>query len=216
MFLLYNVCQHGKFWKSDVHSINTRDKHDLHVTCNFTSYQKGVYYAGTKLCNALPVNIKMLNFYMKYIWCWQYKLNDNEGVNDMFNSFLNNYIRIFNSSFPLQTVMTKKNLVKNKWITKGTKISCSTKRKLYLSCRQHPNEETKRHYQLYSKILAYVIREAKKTYYNKTILKSNNKSKTTWNIIKEISGHKHQKNWCARHKDRTQTRHRSKRNCMYL
>jgi hypothetical protein len=24
-------------------------------------------------------------------------------------------------------------------------------------------------------------------------LKSNNKSKTTWNIIKEISGHKHQK-----------------------
>jgi glucose-6-phosphate 1-dehydrogenase len=83
--------------------------------------------------------------------------------------------------------MTKKNLIKNKRITKGIKISCSTKRKLYLSCRQHPKEEIKRHYQLYSKILANVIREAKKN------LKSNNKSKTTWNIIKEISGHKHQK-----------------------
>jgi hypothetical protein len=41
--------------------------------------------------------------------------------------------------------------------------------------------------------LANIIKEAKKTYYNKKILKSNNKSKTTWNIIKEISGHNHQK-----------------------
>jgi hypothetical protein len=72
------------------------------------------------------------------------------------------------------------------------KISCSTKRKLYLTCRQHPNKETKRHYQLYSKILANVIREAKKSYYNKKILKSTNKSKTTWNLIKQISGHKQQ------------------------
>jgi hypothetical protein len=34
--------------------------------------------------------------------------NNNEDINDMFNSFLNNYIMIFNSSFPLQTVMTRK------------------------------------------------------------------------------------------------------------
>ena len=43
---------------------NTRyqyDTHGVHVTSN-VNYQKGVYYAGTKLCNALPVNIKMLNF----------------------------------------------------------------------------------------------------------------------------------------------------------
>ena len=118
--------------------------------------------------------------------------NNNEDVNNMFNSFLNNYIRIFNSSFPLQTIMTKNKSTKNKWITKGIKNSCNTKRELciYLTCRQHPNEETKRHYQLYSKMLANVIREAKRTYYDKKIMKSNNKA--TWNIIKEISGHKHQ------------------------
>jgi hypothetical protein len=120
--------------------------------------------------------------------------NNNKDINDMFNSFFNNYITIFNSSFPLQTVMTKKNLIKNKWITNGIKIFCNTKRKLYLIYRQRHNEEIKRHYQLYSKILANVLREAKKVYYNKKFLKSNNKSKTTWNIIKEISGHEHQKN----------------------
>jgi hypothetical protein len=120
--------------------------------------------------------------------------NKNEDVNDMFNSFLNNYIRLFNSSFPLQTGMSKKNFIKHKWIIEGIKISCSTKRNLYIFCRLHPNEETKRHYQLKKKILANVIKKKKKkTYYNKKILKSNNKSKTTWNIIKEISGHKQQK-----------------------
>ena len=36
-------------------------------------------------------------------------------------------------------------------------------------------------------------REAEKTYYNKKILESNNKCKTTWGIINEISGHQHPK-----------------------
>jgi hypothetical protein len=82
----------------------------------------------------------------------------------MFNSLLNDYLRIFNSCFPLQTVTTKKNFIKNKWITKGIKISCSNKRKLYLSYRQNPNEETKTRYWLYSKILTNVVKEAKKIY----------------------------------------------------
>jgi hypothetical protein len=55
-----------KFEKSEIHSVNTRDTHDLHAPGNkVTSYQNGLYFAGTKLCNALPVNIKMLNFDMK-------------------------------------------------------------------------------------------------------------------------------------------------------
>jgi hypothetical protein len=87
---------------------------------------------------------------------------NNEDVNDMFNSFLNDYLRIFNSSFPLQTVMIRKNSTNNKRITKGIKISRNNKRKLYLACRHHNNEEIKRYYQLYSNILANVIREAKK------------------------------------------------------
>jgi len=91
-------------------------------------------------------------------WDMVFYKNNNEDVNDMFNSFLNNYIMIFNSSFPLQTLMTKKNLIKSKWITKGIKISCSTKRKLYLTCRQHPNKETKQYYIiLYYIILYYTI-----------------------------------------------------------
>jgi hypothetical protein len=51
---------------SDIHSINTRHKHDLHQPCaNLTSYQNGAYYAGFKLFNTLPDSIKSLNHDVK-------------------------------------------------------------------------------------------------------------------------------------------------------
>ena len=39
-----------------------------------------------------------------------------------------------------------------------------------------------------------IIKEAKRTTYNKRILKSNNKFKTTWSIINEMSGKQHSAN----------------------
>jgi CRISPR/Cas system-associated protein Cas5 (RAMP superfamily) len=51
--------------------------------------------------------------------------------------------------------------------------------------------DLKQFYKAYCKILANVIKEAKKMAYNKRILKSNNKSKTTWNIINELLGKQH-------------------------
>jgi hypothetical protein len=43
---------------SDIHSINTRHKHDLHMlNANLTTYQKGAYYAGIKLFNTFPASI---------------------------------------------------------------------------------------------------------------------------------------------------------------
>jgi hypothetical protein len=47
---------------------------------------------------------------------------------------------------------------KEERITKGIKISCNNKRKLYLSYGQNPNEETKRCYWLYNKILSNVVK----------------------------------------------------------
>ena len=42
-----------------IHNIDTRCKLDLHVpSVNLTKVQKGVYYSGTILFNALPIHIK--------------------------------------------------------------------------------------------------------------------------------------------------------------
>jgi hypothetical protein len=42
-------------------------------------------------------------------------------------------------------------------------------------------------------MLAKVIKEAKKVYYDSVILKSNNKIKTPWSIIKKETGYKNHK-----------------------
>jgi len=41
---------------------------------------------------------------------------------------------------------------------------------------------------MYCKILVKVIKEAKRITYGKRILKSNNESKSTWNVISELLG----------------------------
>jgi hypothetical protein len=50
----------------EIHSINTRQKHNLHMpNAGPTSYQKCVYYAGIKLSSALQSNITILNHDIK-------------------------------------------------------------------------------------------------------------------------------------------------------
>ena len=49
-----------------VHNIDTRQKSDLHVpTAKLTKVQKGVYYTGIALYNALPVHTKEITHNIK-------------------------------------------------------------------------------------------------------------------------------------------------------
>ena len=57
---------------------------------------------------------------------WDNVLSEND-VNTSFNNFLNTYLKLFNSCFPLKKVQCNPN---NKaWLTQGIKISCLHKRK---------------------------------------------------------------------------------------
>src|SRR5215471_3511129 len=80
-------------------------------------------------------------------------------------------------------------------MTLGIRTSCKHKRLLYLYTRSSNDTSLKRHYKQYCKILANVIKEAKKYTYNNQINKSTNKIKTNRNIIKkETNRHKRLKN----------------------
>ena len=93
----------------------------------------------------------------------------------MFNSFSNTYLSIFYSRFPLKEVINRHNN-NNNWITLGIKTPCRHMRELYLACRNNNNDrELKRHYQVYCKILATVIKEAKRKCYENIIQISSNK-----------------------------------------
>jgi exonuclease III len=115
-------------------------------------------------------------------WTNIFSNNDSMDVDTLFNMFLNNYLRIFYTSFPLKKVSERGN--KNHWITLGIRISCEHKKHLYLSSKDSNDTELKRHYKQYCKILASVIKEAKRSAYNNQVINSANKMKSTWNIVK--------------------------------
>jgi len=111
-----------------------------------------------------------------------------ENVNIIYNNFVNTYLRILYASFPFVRL---RNLQNSKpWLTKGIKISCLNKRRIYLNYRNNTNPNFKKHYKRYCQILSRVIRAAKRLHYSKLILQSANKQKTTWNIIKTLTSNK--------------------------
>jgi hypothetical protein len=109
-----------------------------------------------------------------------------DHTNDIFNVFLNIFLIHFESCFPIQYVTKKQR--DNNWITPGIRISCKRKRSLYVLSKASNNLNIKSYYLLYSKILREVIRKAKLMYYNNIISQSDNKSKTSWRILRNEKG----------------------------
>ena len=110
----------------------------------------------------------------------------NDNVNEMFNHFLNTFLRYYYSCFPKKEI--KSNNTHNQWITRGIKISCKRKKELFLLCKHSNDLNLKLYYKRYCAVLSKVIFTAKKLHYNNIILNSENKMKSTWKIINEERG----------------------------
>jgi hypothetical protein len=115
-------------------------------------------------------------------WDSIFGYNGNIDVDILFNSFLNNCLRIFYTNFPPCKIIKRSN--NNSWITPGIIISCTYKRCLYLLTRDSDDVILKNYYKQYCKTLTSVIKEAKRYMYNNRIIDSTSKMKTTWYIIK--------------------------------
>ena len=84
----------------------------------------------------------------------------NDNVNEIFNNFLNTYLRCYYSSFTKKATKTRSNF--NHWITTGIKISCKRKREHLLLCRHSSDPNLKTYFKKYCKLLSKVILSAKK------------------------------------------------------
>jgi hypothetical protein len=140
--------------------------HDAHLLIISTDYSHVPIH---KFKIVRKINKYTISDFLDKLSCesWDSIFNS-EDVNAALNSFLNIYLRIFYSSFPLKKLNNRNNN-DNNWITLGIKTSCKHKREMYFICRKSNNLELKRHYQVYCKILSNVIKEAKCTYYDKKI-----------------------------------------------
>ncbi|MDR0751762.1 MAG: hypothetical protein LBF12_04160, partial [Christensenellaceae bacterium] len=128
------------------------------------------------------------NFKMQLSYeSWESILEEND-VNKSFNLFLNTFLRIYYFNFPL--LQTKCRPENKLWITSGIIKSCKHKREIYKELRNNNKNNTmlRIYYRSYSKILTAVIKKAKRMEYDKCILNSRNKIKTTWGIIQKEVG----------------------------
>ena len=110
---------------------------------------------------------------------------DGDDVNKIFNSFLNIFLRIYYSSFPL--IQTKSKMNQNSWITPGIITYCKHKRELYKELQNNNNVSVVSYCRDCTKMLSVVIRKTKRHEHDKLIINSHNKVKTTWNIIHQES-----------------------------
>ena len=100
-------------------------------------------------------------------WDIVFDYNGNTDVEILFNSFLNNYLRIFHTNFPPHKIIERSN--NNSWITPGIRISCRRKRCLYLRTRDSDYIILKNYYKQYCKTLTSVIKAAKRYVYSNRI-----------------------------------------------
>jgi hypothetical protein len=110
----------------------------------------------------------------------------NNNVNEIFNNFLNTYLRYYYSSFTKKVINTQHNY--KHWITTGIKTSWKREREFSFLCRLSNVPNLKIYYKRYCKLLSKVILTTKMLHYNRIILNSKNKTVTAWKIINYEKG----------------------------
>ena len=108
--------------------------HDI-IIQNESNY----FYSARKFNKSLALDFNIKLTYKS--WDSVFSYND---MNLSFNNFLNTYLRIFYSSFPMKKVHYTSHTMA--WLTQGIKISCINKRKLYLNSQNSNDNEIKKHY----------------------------------------------------------------------
>jgi len=87
--LLFVVLNKGYFSPNSIyHNFNTRQKNDLHLPyLSLTMYQRGVFYSGIKVFNALPLAIKDISGNPKKfkVALKHYQLNSFYNLDEFFN-----------------------------------------------------------------------------------------------------------------------------------
>jgi hypothetical protein len=110
----------------------------------------------------------------------------NNDVNEMYNSFLNTFLRYYHSCFPM--IKTNKLPYGKPWITAGIRTSRKHKRELYMEYRKYKYPTQTRFRKDYCRISSKVIKEAKKMEYDRRILNSTTRMKSSWNLINTERG----------------------------
>lgn len=110
-----------------------------------------------------------------------------QDTNEAFNEFHDLITLFYNLCFPIVRIKVTNNIKHAKWLTKGLRRCCISKRNLYLHYIRSSKEKNinKDRYCLYNKLLKKCLSQAQRLHNRNRINQSQNKCKTTWQIINE-------------------------------
>ena len=131
--------------------INALSDHDaqlLTIKNIHTANKKASLKQKTRLINSETLT-NFQTLLKQETWGTVYQTQD---TTNMFNSFLNTFLKIFETCFPVKYRSAED---KNDWITQGIQISCKHKRSLYTLTKNN-TPKIKAHYIKYSRILKRV------------------------------------------------------------
>lgn len=165
----------------------------LHLAISDHSTQKLTFDCGIsnsttfKRIRSFSVHNKMqfLDAIKQQDWMEVYGI-DNRNVNKKWNSFINTFLNIFNSCFPLHTVRNRKCNYKNIEWYNNPEISACKKKLDILLVLSRKNRNYQEDYKLVKKHYDNLLCASRADKYEQKIKKSDNKSKCLWSIYKDI------------------------------
>lgn len=126
-----------------------------------------------------------IDIFMKYISQIKFQeVFEQTHPNEAYNVFVELYKTIYDLCFPIEKCKVTYRKKPN-WKTKGIKTSSKRKRQLFIEFQKTRSEFTTTYYNKYKKILRSTIRYSKRRMNINYITKSTNKTKATWNTIKQ-------------------------------
>ena len=111
--------------------------------------------------------------------------------NIAYDNFLYKYNNIYNLSFPIKKITRKQaKLISKPWISKGLLTSIQNKSKLYKKFLHNPSEINNQQYKQYKNKLNYLLKIAKKRYYDFKLEGAKGNLKKTWKLLNQIISRK--------------------------
>lgn len=112
-----------------------------------------------------------------------------ETVDLKYNTFINVFLTYFNKHFPLKTLNNKREKIK----FKSTEISTAKNNMIHYQHLSLKYPQYKDNFKKAQKEYNKLLQDEKNKYFEQRLLNSKNKSKTSWQIIYELTGNKKRK-----------------------
>ncbi len=121
---------------------------------------------------------------------WRHIFHQN-NVDVAFNNFSDTFNQLYDLHFPVKTIQINKNIhPKDPWFTKGLLVSRNRKFQLSKLASKNPTAINKQNFNTYRNIYNRVVRLAKCTFFETSLMKNQSDLKKTWKLIRMATNRK--------------------------